>query len=824
MWIFASLAVGAALFYLQRFFPCSSHIVVVAGFLLFAVSGFRSYNRSLPSTKNRLVLAAAIILPLIFGSAGYWRAASSYEPPPDFRELSGRVIAIKGSPSAEPLTLRSNPARFLSELDITEASAQDAKLNIEKMRLFTEHPMIVGKAYLIMAKIPADSSFLNPGSRDWLLSGYAVGVEEAGPAERNFLELARDRLNACIASKFSPDVSSFLMSIITGERSGMSGDMKNAFNVTGLAHILSISGAHFGLLLFILFQSFRFLVRLLPLKILSRMSLYCSPSQVAAALSFPVLVAYLGISTMEFPAVRSFIMITLFLFGLLIHRKGFWMNTLLFAAALIVMIQPDAVIQLSCQLSFLAVLCIGFYADFDRRRMERKDIENDLPPPRGKTDHKVEKMGMFRRALSATGRYLIASSMISVFATFGTAPIVAYSFNYFSVISPLSNLMVTPFIGFVILPVSLFSSFIYLVTGFFPFSPFIEAATRFSLDMIGYMGAWDYAAIPVPTFPAVLLVVFYVALLLYAAINAKGERSLGGKRSAAILAIAVLPLIVYACFGVFRERGMSVTFLDVGQGDSAVMELPDGKVMVVDTGKNGFQTAGFLRYRGHRKVDVLVLTHGHPDHAGGVKYIQSRYPVGEIWDNDQIHYADNILSATARRGVERGDTLEGGNYKITAFHPYKGFYTARSGNDAENNQSVVLKIEGRKLSILFTGDISAEAEDDIMHLGRHLKSMVIKVPHHGSRKSLAEGLLQYAGPDIAVISAGRNNMFGHPHPETLERLEGIRVYRTDRDGAIGITETPDGGIKIKTRQESMMKEAPTFDEEVRNIRRLFDVW
>jgi competence protein ComEC len=307
-----------------------------------------------------LILTAAIILPLIFVSLGYWRAAASFNPPPDFRELSGQVIDIKGSPASEPLALQTNPSRFLNEIEVTEASAHDRILNMEKMRIFTEGPLIVGKAYIIRAKIPADSSFLNPGSKEWMLSGYAVETVETGASERNFLERARDRLNAYLTSNFSGDVSAFLMSIITGERGSMSGEMRNAFNVTGLAHILSISGAHFGLLLFILFKFFRLLIKLLPHNVLARMSLYASPSQVAAALSFPVITAYLGISTMEFPAVRSYIMITLFLFGLLIHRKGFWMNTLLFAAALIVMIQPDALIQLSCQLSFLAVFCLGF--------------------------------------------------------------------------------------------------------------------------------------------------------------------------------------------------------------------------------------------------------------------------------------------------------------------------------------------------------------------------------------------------------------------------------------------------------------------------------
>jgi competence protein ComEC len=424
--------------------------------------------------------------------------------------------------------------------------------------------------------------------------------------------------------------------------------------------------------------------------------------------------------------------------------------------------------------------------------------------------------------------------MISVAATAGTAPLVAYSFNYFSVISPLSNLIVTPFIGFVILPIALLSSFIYLISGIFPLRSFIDTATGLSLEIIKYMGSWDFAAIPVPTFPAILLVTFYTGLLGYAVINKNAgkpiiaEHKIGADSSRKIViaavAIAFLPILFFACFTVLKERGMSVTFLDVGQGDSAVIELPDRKVIVIDTGKNGFQTSGFLKYRGYRKIDLLVLTHGHPDHSGGFRYLLNNYQIAGIWDNDFIAYRDDLAAGAMRRNVVRGDIVDGKDYTITVLHPYKGFYTVRSGNDAENNQSVVLRIAGKKLSVLFTGDISSEAEEDIAHLGNHLKSMVLKVPHHGSRKSLAEDFLYHVNPEVAVSSAGRNNMFGHPHADTLERLSKSVVYSTNKDGAVGITEMPDGSTKIRTWEEMRIKEAKTAEDEYMNIRRLFELW
>jgi competence protein ComEC len=141
---------------------------------------------------------------------------------------------------------------------------------------------------------------------------------------------------------------------------------------------------------------------------------------------------------------------------------------------------------------------------------------------------------------------------------------------------------------------------------------------------------------------------------------------------------------------------------------------------------------------------------------------------------------------------------------------------------AENNDCLVLKITGRR-SFLFTADTAEEAEEDMARLGPVLKSDVLKVSHHGSRTSSTGYFLGLVSPEIAIISAGRGNIYGHPHRETLDRLRGATVYRTDRDGAVKITET-DKGFTVKTGREFGFEHAADLSGEWRNVKRLFAVW
>ncbi len=786
---FLSFVSGTVCFYLFRFFP------LLSIFLLLALTLFSFLLNKGSKRFYAMILIAAI--------AGFLYAFVRYIPQPSFEDISDKFIFIKGSPVSGAIS-RDSHEKFSQILKIQEAFDQDnIPLNINQLNLVSDRGLNPDKLYFV--KVRMHHHYLNPGSSKNMPSGYAIEINEEGYSGVSSFDKvrmeARARLNNYIKKSFSEESAPFIMSIVTGERGLLTKEMRDAFNFTGLAHILSISGAHFGLLLVVVFGFFRYIIKSLPVSVLNKLTLYLTPSQISAMLCIPVMTGYLAISAMSVPSIRAFIMISLFLAGLLIDRRGFWLNTLLFAAFFIVLINPDAVLELSFQLSFVAVLGIGLVAGH-MRDQKNQPLSN-----------------------SPFKRYILLPALISLSATAGTAPIVAYHFHYLSIVSVITNVIITPFIGFIILPLSLIASFIFIMFGIFPLQSSIDFLTAHLIKIIMYIGSSGFSAIRIPAFPPLLIILFLIGTLFFI-ISLASKKDTGGKFVYPLLVfivLSILPFIIYAGIKMFEYKGISITYLDAGQADASVIELPDGKTIVLDTGKSGVQVGQFLRYRGIKDIDALILSHGDIDHAGGSGNIIRDFNVHEIWDNGRLIY-HGLADGIDLRSLKRGDVIEGKGYKIYALHPYDGFYTMDSQQGEENNDSLVIKIQTNHNSFLFTGDIESEAAEDISHLGSYLKSDVIKIPHHGSRSSASEVFINTVSPEIAVLSVGKNNTYGYPHEEMLDMLNGVKVFRTDIDGAIKITELKDGSLRLRTYSDFRLKEAGGIGDEIMNLRRLFSVW
>ncbi len=806
MAIFLSFIYGAAIFYLSGFLPYTSLIISFSFLLLLLIHKY--------GTASLKLLSIATII--IFSAMGFFYAKLSYVPPPSPSELAGSSIKVKGLINSEkPISSYKGDA-FLQNIEVINASTLNGeKIKLKELRAINDTKLYPNKIYYFTGRFSKDGYSLNPSSNDLLPALYILSSEEIGEFSPSIFEHIRQRLNNVIVTSFSDKSSAFLLSITTGERIYLTNEMKNAFNITGLAHILSISGSHFGLLFVILFGIFRLVFRYLPYKVLTRLTIYVSPSQIAGILTAPFLIFYLGISSMSIPTIRAFIMITFFLAGLLIGRKGFWLNTLIIAAFIIVLIDPLALTDLSAQLSFIAVICIGIVA----QKLRDEERHDEMPKIE---DHK----NLLSRSIAAVLNNLKYSLLISLAASLGTAPLVAYHFHYFSLVSPITNLLIAPLIGFLILPFILISSMIYLIFDVFTFISLIDRFTLFILTLIEDIAIWNYIDIKIPDFPLILIITFYTGLLMFLIFS----HSTRGKDKnsfissyVAPLAIAILPMFVYSAITLLEPKALKITFLDVGQGDASVVELSDNRIIVIDTGKKGYQVGEYLRYKGIKNIDVLAISHLQTDHTGGIEYLLNNFKVTEIWISGFGELQALPEEKHQYRKLVRGDVINGNGYKINVLHPYDEFYTSKSRGE-ENNYSLVLRIDGNKNRFLFTGDIEFEAQEDLSNLGLHLKSTVLKVPHHGSKSSGHETFYGLVSPKIAVISVGRKNPHGHPHEETLWMLKDSQVFRTDYDGAIGLQEMPDGSISIKTCREFKFRKTENIGDEIFNIKRLFTVW
>jgi len=291
---------------------------------------------------------------------------------------------------------------------------------------------------------------------------------------------------------------------------------------------------------------------------------------------------------------------------------------------------------------------------------------------------------------------------------------------------------------------------------------------------------------------------WYAALLLApAAVASRRIRAGVGVLLVTVAGLSVWPWLRPT------ETMLRVTFLDVGQGDAALIELPEGPRLLVDGGPGGARRfdvgervlAPFLWNRPLGHLDAVALSHWDVDHSGGLAAVLTRFSVGELWESGRPPRAGAeetvaalARSRTPRRVLGAGQRLWLGRALITVLGPAPGPPLAT------NDQSLVLRLDWRGLSLLLVGDLGPYGEALLLERGGPLRVLALKVAHHGSRFSSSAAFLQAASPRLAIVSVGARNPFHHPSAEALGRLEaaGARVYRTDRDGAV-ILET-DGRV------------------------------
>jgi competence protein ComEC len=661
-----------------------------------------------------------------------------------------------------------------------------------------------GETIACRARLRALRGTRNPGLPDPVLALRAVGIEAlagvptagairrlaepAGAGPRRAAYLARRALRNAIDRTVGGEAAAFLKTAVLGDRRGVSSEVEDGFRAAGATHVLSVSGLHLAAVAALFFLLVRGVAARIP-----RLPLHVDPRAIAAAVSLPA-IAFFTLLTGEAVATeRSALMLALAMGALLVGRAASAAPTIAAAALILLIARPLQIFDVSLQLSVASVAGIALCA----RRVGAGRKPGD---------------SLGRRGLGWLWRFVAAT----LAATAATGPLCAHVFAEVAPLAPLGNLALVPLVEMAVVPVGLAGATAAAIWAPLGKWPLVLAAAAARLALAIAAGFRLHAPVWVCRAPNVLETSLLIAggTLALVAAGARGGRRRLTASVALVAALAATSSLVVRDLRRRHATALTVTFLDVGQGDAAVVEAPGGAVMLIDGGgtRDGtFDTGArivepFLRARGIARLDVVALSHPHPDHLNGLFRVLQRFEVGAFWssgDDGRNPEYRRLLELARVRGVPAPEVapLALGAARVEPLGPFLDGQIGAPPGLTVNDASLILRIAFARRALLFAGDLEADGEGELVGrraLGQEVASDILKVPHHGSRTSSSDELLDAVAPKLAVISLGWRNQFHFPAPEVLARYaaRGTRTLRTDRDGAVTVTVAPDGALTV----------------------------
>ncbi|MFB0545793.1 MAG: DNA internalization-related competence protein ComEC/Rec2, partial [Anaerolineae bacterium] len=581
------------------------------------------------------------------------------------------------------------------------------------------------------------------------------------------------KAQATIAQILPEPEASLLTGILLGVESGIPEKLVESFNATSTTHVIAISGFNLSLLSGIFAQLGR---RLLG-------------KRFSALFAIGSIVLYTLLVGANAAVVRAAIMSIGYVIAIHFGRRSEALTALMVSAMLMTLIDPNTLFDVSFQFSFAATLGLILYTPL---------VEDWLV-------HLLSRLmadETAKKVLTALNDVFTVTLAAQLFVL----PIVVYYFGRLSLIGQLTNFLVLPvqsgvmvwggiatLLGLVYLPLGQIAGWVAWL--------FLTWTVR----VVKITAQVPYASIPVgpPSPPFVLL---YYGLLLGLWLNVQETYPFPKipwryltehlPTKATILALAVIATLVWMGGFSLPDGYLHVVFFDVGQGDSIFIRSPRGCQILIDGGPSPptlLSALGKEMPFWDRSLDLVVMTHPDDDHIGGLVPVLERYRVEQVLEPDlpcdsalcdrwqALLEERTIPVQIARRGM--WVNLEEGLW-MEVLHPPSELLTGTGADD--NNNSIVLRLVYGKASFLLTGDLEEEGERDLLASDQQLSGTVLKVSHHGAKAGTTGVFLQAVQPQLAIISVGQQNRFGHPAAETLKRLAGIETLRTDEQGSVKV--------------------------------------
>lgn len=743
--------------------------------------------------KMALIRKSAVIATVffIFGAVSGYISENRVS---QFNDIFGEQIVLKGIITSTEPKAEEKCAAVVKTFSKGGSRSEKVLVNIKGINRMTAADL-TGHTVSIEGIVKQADCASNPGTFDYRLYLRSRGIYSTMSVEAEQLKISKDAsgvintalnkiaviktgFEESVSEKMDEEAAQMMFGILFGDDSFMEEGLKESFRQNGLAHLLAASGLHVG-----------FVYGLLSVLMRKPKTLR---GNVPVALALIIYAAFAGFSS---SVVRAVFMIIVHIVGNICHRRYDFLTCISFCMLTLLIYEPCSLFSSGFQLSFAAVFTLSVVLKFAEK------LTSGIYKAAG------DDRGILLRPAVDTLASMVALQL-------GMMPLTLKNFHYISFAGLLLNVPAIALAGLIV-PVGIIMMPFCFAGGAgalaFEFILNMEEMLVRALLWINGLAegsslAFKYVASP----PTAVFVMYYVILFFLCSETgqewvkeiSKSVRLIGKRAAAAPLIAAA---VVSAGCGIAADHeymAADMVFVDVGQGDCAHLKADGGKNIIFDSGGSEKKDVGkdtlmpYFLGNGVGSIDLAVISHLHTDHYAGLLTLKDAVKVKKLMLS--AAYASNVNEISQEAGVppddilfvKAGDTVSIGGAQLRVLAPAKAtdaeYKEMLENSDDENALCLIVKAEYKGRSVLFTGDIDSEYEKELVEIyGAGLQSDILKAAHHGSKYSSCSEFLEAVSPKICVIQVG-TNLYGHPTPEAIERIEtaGSALFRNDTDGAV----------------------------------------